>query len=260
MINLNEQHNDEGFKKWQRKQRNGRIVFGLMVITAGIVYMLYQMDYKMPQWLFTWPIIIVGISILAAVKHGLNDWRWIVFLLIGTLFLCGYIYPDSSILQYKIPIILFLVGAMLIFKPRNHKHEMHEFQRKTGRYCVGSGVSSAKATQEDYLYVNNIFSGAEKVIISKDFKGGNIKNTFGGCEINLMQADIEEEAELRINQQFSGVKLIVPPHWVIKSDINCVFAGIEDKRPVVDMNSQGAVKTLILRGSIFMAGIEITSY
>lgn len=270
MINLNEQHNDEGFKNWQRKQRNGRIVAGVLVIVAGLFYLLHQMQYEVPEWLFTWPTLILGISLVAAVKHGLNDWRWVMLFFIGALFLAGYIFPDSLILHYKIPIVLFFIGVAIIFKPKNHSHQlnryrMRQMRRGTMPLYADAGQqnttsSSAATNSEDYVYVNNIFSGAEKVIISKDFKGGDLRNTFGGCEINLMQADIISEATIQVNQQFSGIKLMVPPHWVIKSDIHCVFAGIEDKRPVIDMSQQTDGKTLILHGNMFMAGLEIVSY
>ena len=121
--------------------------------------------------------------------------------------------------------------------------------------------ATAEQSDEDYIFVNNIFAGTEKVIFSKDFKGGEIKNTFGGCEINLMQAEIkEEEAVMIINQQFGGVKLIVPANWIVKSDINCVFAGLEDQRKVMDAAHHGNTKNLILRGSLFMSGLEIVSY
>ncbi|MBI3133482.1 MAG: hypothetical protein HYZ14_02295 [Bacteroidetes bacterium] len=269
MINLNEQHSDEGFRNWQRKQRNGRIVAGILVILAGLVYLLYQMEYKIPEWVFTWPTLIIGVSIIAAVKHGLNDWRWIILFLIGSLFLGGYIYPDSVLLQYKIPVVLFLVGIVIIFKPKNNKHQFNRYRMKNlrhgdwsrfDRFKDSAAETDENALNEDYLYVNNVFSGVEKIVISKDFKGGDIKNTFGGCEINLMQADIQKEAILQVTQQFSGVKLMVPPNWIIKSDINCIFAGIEDKRPVVDMSGQGDAKTLVLHGSIFMGGLEIVSY
>jgi predicted membrane protein len=260
MKDLNRTTDDQGFTSWQRRQRNGRIAGGVAVILAGIVYMLYQMEYQIPEWIFTWPTLILAASVIAAIQHGLNDWRWLILFLIGSVFLGGYIYPESIILQYKIPMVLFIVGIAIIFKPKSKHHQFHKYKMKNSRTLSDAQTLSADVQNEDYLFVNNIFSGVEKVIFSKDFKGGEIKNTFGGCDINLTQADITNEAVLILNQQFSGTKLIIPPHWIIKSDISCIFAGIEDKRPIVAANAQAPTKTLILQGSIFMSGLEIVSY
>lgn len=260
MTTSNIPQDSEGFSSWQRKQRNGRIVAGVMVILAGLFYLLYQLDFKIPDWIFSWPAIIIAVSIIAAVKHGLNDWRWILLFLIGALFMGAEIYPDSAILRYKIPIVLFIVGIAIIFKPKNKDYQLQKFKMKHARHHFNDEPMKSETLNEDYIYVNNIFSGVEKVIFSKDFKGGEIKNTFGGCDLNLMQAEIGEQAVIMLNQQFSGTKLIIPPNWVVKSDLTCIFAGVEDKRPIMDISKQASAKTLVLKGNLFMAGLEIVSY
>jgi predicted membrane protein len=255
--------NDQGFENWQRKQRNGRIVAGVLVIIAGLVYMLHQMEYHIPEWFFKWPTLILGVAVVTAFKHGLRDWRWIVLAMVGGIFMLGYAYPDSWVLQYKIPMVLFIIGAVLIFKPRDRFHQLNKYRMKHSRYDTMFGdkrENSAEAVNEDYIFINNVFAGTEKTFFSKDFKGGEIKNAFGGFEINLMQAEIKDEAVLLINQQFGGGKLIIPSNWVVKSDISCVFAGVEDKRSSINPAHEGNIKTLVLRGSLFMSGLEIVSY
>lgn len=260
MTRQDENFNDERFNNWRRRQQTGRITAGVLVILAGLFYMLHQMEYSIPDWVFKWPTIILGVAVVAAVKHGLNDWRWVVLTMIGLLFLGGYIYPDSMILYYKIPIVLFIIGAVLIFKPKNKQRQFEKFKRKSdGNYSCSSD-GKPELSNDDYIFINGVFAGAEKMIVSKDFKGGDIKNTFAGCEINLMQAEIQTEAILNINQQFAGTKLIIPRHWILKSDVSCVFAGIEDKRPILEPAAGLESKTLILRGNLFMAGLEIVSY
>ena len=58
---------------------------------------------------------------------------------------------------------------------------------------------------------------------------------------------------------FGGVKLIVPPHWEIKSSLDSVFGSVEDKRTIYkDVNSEG--KILVLKGAAVFGGIEIKSF
>lgn len=83
---------------------------------------------------------------------------------------------------------------------------------------------------------------------------------FGGTELNLMQADIEEKATLEITQVFGGTKLLVPAHWEIKSEIVAVLGSVEDKRPVQPNVSSEPAKTLVLVGTVVFGGIEIKSF
>lgn len=268
MTTLEEQYkNNDGFNHWQKRQRRGRVAAGMLVILAGAVYMAKQMGYAIPEWFFRWPTIVIAVGFITGVKHGFKDWKWVAIMSIGFLFLAGDIFPNFTIIQYKIPLILFLIGLFLIFKPKNKYHEYSKFGHKNrfghnhrfGGIKGECGDKSEDCT-EDYVFVNNVFAGTDKNIFSKDFKGGEIKNTFGGCKLNLMQAEIVTEATLSIKQHFGGVKLVIPPNWIIKSDIECVFAGIEDKRPLLNVNDAEQKKTLVLNGHIFMSGIEIVSY
>jgi flagellar basal body rod protein FlgF len=75
-----------------------------------------------------------------------------------------------------------------------------------------------------------------------------------------MQADIQGRAELRMDEVFGGIKLLIPQSWTVRNEIDGVFHGVEDKR-----NAYGSVvtdenKVLVLSGSAVFAGIEIKSY
>ncbi len=261
MTTLEEQFkNDPEFNDWQKSQRRGRVIAGIFIIIAGLVYMFKQMGYFIPDWFFQWPTILIAVGIIVLIKNNFYSAKGLILILIGALFLSGLAFPEIAIIQYKIPIVLFLIGIVLIFKPKNKYKDYGKFGCKKNRFNQFAKETMQTSSNEDYIFANNIFAGTDKNVFSKDFKGGEIKNTFGGCKLNLMQAEIVTEAVITIKQQFGGVKLIIPPNWVIKSDIECVFAGIEDKRPLLNVNDATQKKTLILNGHIFMSGIEIVSY
>jgi hypothetical protein len=81
----------------------------------------------------------------------------------------------------------------------------------------------------------------------------------GGAEYNLSQADITGPVSIEIIQVFGGTKLVVPPHWEIRTEAVAVFAGIEDKRPA-QPGTFDPSKVLILKGTTVFGGIEIRSY
>ena len=103
-----------------------------------------------------------------------------------------------------------------------------------------------------------MFGGLHKTIVSKDFKGGDITIFMGGAEINLSQADINGVAMIDITQVMGGTKLIVPPHWEIRSQMTSVFGNIEDKRQ--ESKVTNPEKVLIIDGTSVFGGIEIRNY
>ena len=96
-----------------------------------------------------------------------------------------------------------------------------------------------------------------KKIFSKNFKGGEIVNIFGGTEIDLSQADINGEVRLELTQMFGGTKLIIPGSWKLIVKNAAILGGIEDKRPNQPLDPN---KILILTGTSMFGGIEIRSY
>jgi predicted membrane protein len=119
--------------------------------------------------------------------------------------------------------------------------------------------TSYKATGDDYLDTISVFGSVKKIILSKNFKGGEIVNIFGGAELDFTQADIQGTVLIDITQIFGSVKMIVPPHWQVVPDIAAVFAGIEDKR-MKNTSIASSEKILVLKGVSIFAGVDIRSY
>jgi predicted membrane protein len=105
----------------------------------------------------------------------------------------------------------------------------------------------------------SIFGGSKKTILSKNFRGGDVTNIFGGAEIDLTMADIDGKVIIDITQLFGGTKIIVPPHWQVVSNLSAVFAGVDDKR-LRKTGSGDNNKILVLEGVSIFAGIEIRSF
>jgi len=111
---------------------------------------------------------------------------------------------------------------------------------------------------DDFLDAVSIFGGVKKIILSKNFKGGEIVNVFGGAELDFTQADIQGRVVIDITQIFGGTKIIVPSNWQVVSDLAAVFASVDDKR--INRGVLDNEKILVLKGVSIFAGVDVRSY
>jgi predicted membrane protein len=255
------------------RKRGGRFWVPLGLMCIGVLLLLQQMGYPFPPWLFTWPVLLIGLGIFSGLAHGFRGGGWLVMILVGSFFLVDQM-TGLSFHKYLWPVGLMAVGLFMLLRPkRDHgytgdwsrcnQRRFRQRERIKRRYpYTDPGYSAFSAgnksfSSEDFIDITTVFGGIHKNIVSKDFKGGDITVFMGGTEINLSQADIQGTARLDITQVMGGTKLIVPPHWEIRSQLTSVFGNVEDKRQAANTNPD---KVLILDGSSVFGGIEIRNY
>ena len=181
-------------------------------------------------------------------------------MLIGGAFLMTEINPDIAIRRYIWPMAMIIIGIFFILRPRRRDWNWREhLDPNTKEALSGQAWRDKKYSSEDFVDSTSIFGGANKIILSKDFKGGDIVNIFGGTELNLSQADIQEKAVLEMTTIFGGTKLIIPSNWSVKSEATIIFGGIEDKRSM-SVTPANMTKVLVLKGTVIFGGIEIKSF
>ena len=125
---------------------------------------------------------------------------------------------------------------------------------------VGNSTNQSQFRGDDYLDAVSIFGGVNKTILSKNFRGGEIVNVFGGAELDFTQADIQGRVVIDITQIFGGTKIIVPSNWQVVSDLAAVFASVDDKRIKRTMSNIDGDKILVLKGVSIFAGVDVRSY
>ncbi len=247
--------------EWERTQRRGRIMGGLLVMTAGFLFLGKVLGATIPTWVFTWKMLLIAIALQLAVKHAFRRFFWIPLMLVGLSFLIVQdLAPTLEASKFIWPVAIILLGLMVMLKPRKKCEPHYKHWKRYNNYKAQHCNADSEVSSEDALRTDIIFSGVKKNIISKDFKGGQIRIIFGGAEINLSQSDIIGSAEIDITQVFGGLKLVVPAHWKVKSEIVTVMAGIEDKRNIQKDFTTDRDKVLVLKGNIVFGGIEIKSY
>jgi predicted membrane protein len=252
---------EEYLKNWERAHTRGKITGGLILILIGSIFLLREMGTPIPHWIFSWKMLLIVIGIFVGFKHNFEKSGWIIPVIIGSVFLIQDFFPDFRISHFFWPVIIIVIGIVMILKPKRSQRKWEKYQHwsKHHNWKHWQENDIHKST-EDYIEANAIFGSVKKIIVSKNFTGGEINAIFGGCEINLMQAEIHGKVTLEMNQIFGGTKLIIPAHWEIQSELTAVLGSVEDKRPQVPKfsNENGAV--LILRGAAIFGGIDIKSY
>lgn len=251
--NCNDYFNPE---EWEKKHKRGKFFGGFLVVVAGSLYLAKELGSNIPDWVFTWKMLLIAIGLHVAVKHKLRSFGWVPLILVGSIFLITEdLMPGCEIHSIVWPAAIILIGLFIMFKPR----KKHRFG-KDWRHCGdGRNSKTEDKSTEDRIHYDIVFGGVKKNIVSKQFEGGEIRSVFGGAELNFSQCDMLDKAEIQITQVFGGIKMIVPSNWKVQSEITTVMGGIDDKRKSESSIVNGDDKLLILKGNLVFGGIEIKS-
>jgi hypothetical protein len=238
---------------------------GLIVIGVGSILLARQVGADIPSWVISWPSFFIVLGLFIGAKHGFRDWGWIILVLIGTTLHSLNFFADE-VLYHKLiwPMVIIAVGVIIIFKPRGRERMWRNWRdenRGITPVTPTPTVAPSVTDSGDTVFENvNVFGGAKKVVISKDFRSGEVVTVFGGSEINFTQADINGRAEIELVQFFGGTKLIIPPNWTLRSEeLVCIFGGVDDKRDLARL-APDPQKVLVLKGTCVFGGIDIRNF
>jgi len=237
--------------------KHSRVLTGIFILIIGLAALLKASVTFIPDWAFEWPMLLIALGMFVGVRHNFRGVAWFVLVLIGIVFTLNNIYPEFSFRRYMWPVALICVGLFIIMRPRNRRRP--DMERKNSG-DVNPGVTETMGySADDFVESTSIFGGAKRIIISKNFKGGDLVNIFGGTELDLSQADFTGTAVIELTTIFGGTKLLVPSNWSVKSEAVTIFGGIEDKRRMQTI-TEVSEKNLLIRGTVIFGGIDIKSF
>ena len=258
--------NDQNIEPRRYRRGRSNIWGGLILLGVGALLLLRQAGVYVPDWVFTWQMALIVLGIMSGLKHGFRGGGWLVMILIGGIFMYDRFQPGLNLYRYIWPLVLIGIGMLIILKPGRCRRWRHGRRFKEGfekwkesNHGFVPGDMPQESSREDYLDVTSIFGGVKKIVVSKNFKGGDITNFMGGTEVNLSQADFQGTVTLDTTNIFGGAKLVVPASWDVKSEATAIFGGIEDKRDLHTIKPDPN-KVLIIDGTCIFGGIEIRNY
>lgn len=127
-----------------RNPRNKRLFAGLILITIGSVYLLRQLDILLlPNWLFTWPIILIVVGLFKGIKHNFRHPSAFILIFIGIVFLLNQVF-NFHLAYLFWPVILIALGLrLMLFKESRWCRERWEmrraWQQKMYHHCHNAG-------------------------------------------------------------------------------------------------------------------------
>jgi len=220
-----------------------RILFGILLILAGIVYFLdnlglitFDIGSIISNW---WPLIFVLIGINSLSKRKTTE--SMIFITIGLIFQANLLEMlPWGLWQTFFPALLIIIGISLLLGKSN-----------TNKF-KNTGITSD-------LNITAIFSGEKRSIKSFDFKKGMVSAIFGGVELDFRDADLSKDFEiLEITAIFGGVEIRIPSNWKVVAKGTPMFGGFEDKT-IINLRNDENTKEFNIIYTILFGGLEVSN-
>lgn len=191
-----------------------QFLLGLLVIVVGALLLLETTGLASTRSLLAYvPTLFVLVGVWALVQ---SRFRNIVGPVLIITFAVGW---QLVTLEYATveevlsfwPVLVIAFGISIILG-----------QMRTRVRTVDNTFTSAFAA----------FGGVEKRNTSKSFTGADLTAIFGGTELDIRDAVIEDRpAQLNAVALFGGVDIVVPRDWNVQLDVLPILGAASDERP-----------------------------
>lgn len=218
------------------------LIWGIIFIILGVGFGgdamgLWDFNLFFSGW---WTLFIIIPSAVSIFQNGPRTGN-IIWLAVGVMLFLG----QQDILDFNIvgklivPIIFVLIGLSIIF--RNSFHAKRD-QFKNVKFQGGMNQHSA------------IFAGNEYHIRGERFMGSNMNAIFGGVELDLREAIIEEDIVINATVAFGGIDITVPGNVNVKVSNVPIFGGVSNK---AGRTYNDSLPTVYINSTCMFGGIDI---
>lgn len=218
-----------------REQSWGRLVIGVSSLIIGCLFWLDRMGrVDAREYIRWWPLLLIAFGL----AH-LPQRRWIaaaIYSMIGIALLPRVPFLPHFRLADVVglwPLLISAGGAALVLQTL----------RPAAKDIAGSGAFRSFAWM----------GGAVRTIAAENFVGGDAVAVMGGCEINLTNAKLQNDAVIDALSFWGGIEIIVPRTWRVEVEGTPLLGGIENR---VRTNVTEGPR-LLVRGVAIMGGIEV---
>lgn len=228
---------------------SNRFIIGILLVIAGFILILEKttvlpapLDNFIDDIIFSWQMLLIVIGLVTLTGSG-NKTPGIVLIAVGGFFLIPELFSDYfNSFNFFWPAIFIVVGVVLLINSRRLGDKL--------QYSTGN-----KADMIDYV---NVFSGAERQLITDNFMGGKVTSIFGGGEVDLTRSSLAPGNNLlEITCIFGGTTLIVPESWNVIIDVTPILGGFSDDRKIGSDVIKDTTRSLTVKGVVIFGGGEL---
>ncbi len=219
------------------KVRN--IIWGIILVATGVLIALSVLDIISINLMFKgwWTLFIIvpcGVGLITERSKIGN----LIGLAIGVALLLAArgIISYGMIWKLTIPAAIVIIGIVMICKAIGGK-DRREAERK---------LKENKLPLQEYCAA---FSGVEADYSNQVFTGASLTAVFGGVELDLRNAIINEDVVIKVSCVFGGVDVLLPDDVNLKVSSSCIFGGVSDKKKLRNKSDRPTV--YVCAGCVF---------
>ncbi|PKN02726.1 hypothetical protein CVU76_01680 [Candidatus Dojkabacteria bacterium HGW-Dojkabacteria-1] len=222
-------------------RNSSRFILGVILITLGILFLIEQTGFfgrfSISIWNLVWtfwPLILIFLGTRLLIERNTNG--GLILLVLGVVFLSTNLF-QWNFFAVLWPVVIITIGLSILLR------------REGGSFNTSTTTTSAGKMNESV-----VFWGVDKIVNSKEFKGGELNVAFGGIKVDLRDAKISKDgAKLHVNCAFGGVEILVPKDCRVITNGTGILGGWESK--VEERKIDEPV--LEITGGVAFGGVEI---
>lgn len=110
----NSTHEAKSIERRNRKHVS-RVAGGTIIVIAGILLLAKNVGADLPEWLFTWQMLLITLGIFSGVKNNFRDGGWLFMIGVGGIFLAKeFVEGFSAYIAW--PVLIIFIGLFMILR------------------------------------------------------------------------------------------------------------------------------------------------
>ena len=216
-----------------------RIMWGICLVLAGVGLLAYFLGFFnifFDGWWTMFIIIPAGIDLFSKQDKVIN---WLLVILGVTLLLYQQgIVEVFRIWEVILSLLIIAIGINAIF-----------FRIKKHENTLPEEVKNKEGMNEYTAF----FSGTKRVYNNEKFSGAVLSAAFGGINLDLTNAIIEEDVKINVTAILGGCEIRVPKNVNVNISGSNMFGGVDNKIETHD----NELPTIYVVSNTIFGGVEI---